>query len=314
MKQSMFDEQNTMQHKKKIIVVMLSFVIAGCSFYFKTTKDQFNAKSNSDSFERGKNLAFNICAGCHYDPKVGKFIGRDLNDLPKIAGHLYSANLTQSKTNGLPPQYTDAELFYLLKTGISKSGKFTPYMMRPMMADEDINDIIVYLRSNDPAVAAADTTIGKTHINFIGKAGIRFASKPQPYNKGVQRPDENNPVAYGRYLVAVIGCYHCHSSKVLGLNYSDPEKTKGYLQGGIKLKGPQGKRLYGPNLTPAKETGIGSFSEVEFKKAIQESITPSGRMLSPPMGKFKSLTDKQVHSLYTYLQSLKPVHHEVKRR
>jgi mono/diheme cytochrome c family protein len=313
MKQLMFDEQNTMQHKKKIIIVMLLFVVASCSFYFDTTKDKLTAKSNKNSFERGKNLAFNICAGCHYDSKVGKFIGRDLNDLPKIAGHLYSANLTQSKTNGLPPQYTDAELFYLLKTGISKSGKFTPYMMRPMMADEDINDIIVYLRSNDPAVAAADTTIGKTHINFIGKAGIRFASKPQPYNKGVQRPDENNPVAYGRYLVAVIGCYHCHSSKVLGLNYSDPEKTKGYLQGGIKLKDPQGKRLYGPNLTPDKETGIGNFSEDAFKKAIQEGITPSGRKLSPPMGKFKSLTDKQVHALYTYLQSLAPVYHHVKR-
>ncbi|MBO9684780.1 MAG: c-type cytochrome, partial [Flavisolibacter sp.] len=301
-------------NKRKVLILMSSFAVAGCSFYFNTTKDQFTARSNKGSFERGKNLAFNICAGCHYDPKVGKFIGRDLNDLPKIAGHLYSANLTQSKTNGIPPFYSDAELFYLLKTGISKSGKFTPYMMRPMMADEDINDIIVYLRSNDEAVAPADTTIGKTHINFIGKAGIRLASKPQSYNKGVQRPDENNSVEYGRYLVAVIGCYHCHSSKVLGLNYSDPEKSKGYLQGGIKLKDPEGKRLYGPNLTPDEETGIGNFSEQDFKKAIQEGITPSGRTLSPPMGKFKSLTDKQVHSIYTYLRSLKPVHHEIERR
>ena len=293
---------------------MIAVVVTGCSFYFKTTNDQFTAKSNAQSFERGKNLAFNICAGCHYDPKVGKFIGRSLNDLPKIAGHLYSANLTQSKTNGRPPQYTDAELFYLLKTGISKSGKFTPYMMRPMMADEDINDIIVYLRSDDPAVAAADTIVGKTHINFIGKTGIRIGAKPTPYNKGVPRPDENNPVVYGRYLVAVIGCYHCHSSKVLGLNFSDPEKSKGYLQGGIKLKDPEGKRLFGPNLTPDKETGIGNFSEDDFKKAIQTGITPSGRNLSPPMGKFKSLTNKQVHALYSYLQSLPPVHHVVKRR
>ena len=85
------------------------------------------------------------------------------------------------------------------------------------------------------------------------------------------------------------------------------------MQGGIKLKDPEGKRLYGPNLTPDEETGIGSFSEQDFKKAIQEGITPSGRKLSPPMGKFKSLNDKQVHSIYTYLRSLKPVHHEVRR-
>jgi mono/diheme cytochrome c family protein len=296
-----------------LFFMVTSAIVVSCRFYFDTTKDQLTAKADDQSFQRGKNLAFNICAGCHYDPKVGKFIGRSLNDLPRIAGHLYSANLTQSKTNGIPPDYSDAELFYLLKTGISKSGKFTPYMMRPMMADEDINDIIVYLRSNDEAVGAADTTVGKTHINFIGKAGIRFATKPQSYNKGVQRPDENNAIEYGRYLVAVIGCYHCHSKKVLDLDYFNAEKTKGYLEGGIKLKDPEGKRLYGPNLTPDKETGIGNFTEQDFKKAIQEGVTPAGKKLSPPMGKFKSLNDKQVHSIYTYLHSLKPVHHEVKR-
>lgn len=304
---------NRFKRKSILLIALLVFLGYSCRWYFETTTDKFESKRNSQSFERGKNLAFSICAGCHYDPEVGKFIGKSLNDLPKIAGHLYSANLTHSQTHGRPPQYTDAELFYLLKTGISKSGAYMPYMMRPMMADEDINDIIIYLRSDDKAVAAADTTVGKTHINFIGKTGIRFASKPQPYNKGVQRPDENDPIVYGRYLVAVIGCYHCHSKKVLGLNYFDPEKSNGYLQGGIKLKNPQGKRLYGPNLTPDKETGIGNFTEEEFKMAIQEGITPSGRKLSPPMGKFKSLTDKQVNAIYTYLQSIKPIRHRVRR-
>src|SRR2546423_4560418 len=169
-----------------ILVVLI--LIYSCRFYFKTTTDHFETKKEISSQERGKNFAFAICTGCHYDFKINKFIGKSLNDLPKIAGHLYSANLTQSKTNGIPPQYTDAELFYLLKTGISKNGYFMPYMMRPMMADEDINDIIVYLRSDDPAVTPADTTVGKTHINFIGKIGLRTLADPQPYNKNVPRP------------------------------------------------------------------------------------------------------------------------------
>jgi len=280
--------------------------------YFKTTTDSFQAKQESESLERGKNLVYNVCAGCHYDPKMKKFIGKSLNDLPKIAGHLYSANLTHSTTNGIPPHYTDAELFYLLRTGISKSGKFMPYMMRPTMADQDINDIILFLRSNDEALAAADTTVGKTHINFIGKIGLRLASKPQPYNKGIPRPDENNSVAHGKYLIGVIGCYHCHSKKVLGLNYLEPEKSKGYLSGGMKLKDPKGKRLRGPNLTPDTATGIGNFSEMDFTRAVREGITPSGDSLSPPMGKYKHLTDEQVKALYAYLRSLTPVHHKVK--
>ena len=296
--------------KKFIFLALFLILMYSCRMYFDTTTDQFTATTHPTSFERGKNLVFNICAGCHYDHTVNKFIGRSLNDLPKIAGHLYSANLTQSKTNGIPSHYTDAELFYLLKTGISKSGKFMPYMMRPMMADEDINDIIVYLRSDDPAVAAADTTVGKTHINFIGKIGMRYLASPQPYNKEVPRPDENNAVEYGRYLVGIIGCYHCHSQKARTLNYLEPEKTKGYLTGGMKLKDPQGKRLYGPNLTPEKETGIGNFSLEDFTKAVREGIIPSGRRLSPPMPKFTHLTDKQVHAVYTYLQQLPPMHHK----
>lgn len=300
----------------KWIVYSCFLIMIGvsCRWYFKTTTDHFETRKNTSSIQRGKNLAFTICSGCHYDPKVGKFIGRSLNDLPKIAGHLYSANLTQSKKYGIPPQYTDAELFYLLKTGISKSGKFMPFMMKPMMADDDINDIIIYLRSNDDAVAAADTTVGKTHINLIGRTGLRLGAKPQPYNKGVKRPDENNPVEYGRYLVAIVGCYHCHSRKIFGLDFLEPERSKGYLQGGIKLKDPNNKKISGPNLTPDTATGIGSFSLAQFSAAVRDGVAPSGRELSPPMDKFKSLTDKQVNAIYAYLRSLKPVHHKVKRR
>jgi mono/diheme cytochrome c family protein len=298
----------------RLIIGSLLIVMGGigCRWYFKTTSDHFEAKKTSDAFQRGKNLTFTICGGCHYDPKAGKFIGRSLNDLPKIAGHLYSANLTRSVTHGILQQYADAELFYLLKTGIAKSGKFMPFMMKPMMADEDINDIIIYLRSNDAAVAAMDTTVGKTRINIIGKTGIRLGAKPQPYNKGVQRPNENDPVEYGRYLVAIVGCYHCHSKKIFGLDFLEPERSKGYLQGGIKLKSPNGKKIYGPNLTPDTETGIGNFSLADFTNAVREGVTPSGRKLSPPMDKFKSLTDKQVNAIYAYLRSLPAVRHKVK--
>jgi len=298
----------------KWAVLLFSLVVTGCSFYFSTTKDQIRTTPKPQSFERGKNLVFTICSGCHYDPKTNRFIGKSLNDLPKIGGHLYSANLTHSKLYGRTDAYSDAELFYLLKTGISRSGKFMPYMMKPMMADEDVNDIIVFLRSDDASLKPTDTSVGTTHINLIGRTGLRFVMGPQPYNKGVERPNEQNPVEYGRYLVSIIGCYHCHSKKIMGLNFLDAEKTKGYLLGGIKLKDPKGNRIYAPNLTPDKETGIGNYSESDFEKAVTEGIDPSGRQLSPPMDKFKSLTDKQVHAIYSYLKSIPAVHHYVKRR
>ena len=303
-------------NKKKLLLltIWISLIIPACRFYFKTSKDTFSIQQEPSYIERGKNLAFAVCAGCHYDPGVGRFIGRSLNDLPSIGGHLYSANLTHSARFGKPAQYTDAQLFYLLKTGIAKNGRFMPYMMKPMMADEDVYSIIAFLRSDNPAVAAYDTITGKTRINFIGKTGIRFLMGPQPYQKGIHRPDENEPITYGRYLVGIIGCYHCHSKKTTGLDFLEPEKTKGYLQGGIKLKDPAGNRLYGPNLTFDKETGIGNFSKRDFQRAVRDGVDPEGRKLSPPMDRFASLTDNQVNSIYAYLQSLKPVHHRVHGR
>lgn len=299
---------------KKIVVIItfLSFVMLSCRFYFNTTKDNITIDPAQISIANGKNLTYNVCGGCHYNAEVKKFIGRPLNDLPKIGGKLYSANLTQSKTDGIPVKYSDTELFYLLKTGIAKSGKFMPYMMKPMMADEDIKDIIAYLRSNDPAVTAADTTVGISHINFIGKTGIRIASKPQPYTKGIQRPDENNDTAYGRYVVAVVGCYLCHSKKVLGLDYSVPTRSKGYMEGGMKLKSVESKKIYSANLTPDKETGIGSYDLAAFTKAVREGINAEGKPLRPPMDKFSHLTDKQVKAIFAYLKTLTPVNHKVK--
>jgi mono/diheme cytochrome c family protein len=298
---------------KNLFILGLSIgMLFACKMHFKTTTESFKASASSGSFENGKNLAFNICGQCHYDKTLNRFAGKPLNDLPKIAGRLYSANLTRSASDGIPPHYTDAELFYLLKTGISKSGRFMPYMMRPMMADQDINDIIIYLRSDDEAVAPVDKTLGKTHINVLGNVGIRALSKPQPINKGVARPDENNAVDYGRYLVSVIGCYHCHSQKAKKLNYLDAEKTKGYLLGGMKFKDSAGRKVYAPNLTPDKETGIGNLSQKDFNTALSKGILPSGRELNEVMPRFVRLNEKQLNAIYSYLQSLPPVHHRVK--
>jgi len=298
-------------HLKKLIVISILAAIVSCRFYFDTTKDNFTSHSNPTSVQNGKNLTHNICGGCHYDHEMKKFIGKPMHDLPGIGGKLFSANLTQSVSNGIPPKYSDAELFYLLKTGIAKNGKFMPYMIKPMMADEDINDVIAYLRSNDADVAPADTTVGLSHINFLGKMFIRIAShKPAPYNKGVARPDENNAAEYGRYLVAVVGCFHCHSSSILKVDYVYPENSKGYMTGGMRLKSTNGK-IRSVNLTPDNETGIGTFTLADFTNAVREGLAPGGRKLRVPMPKFKDLTDKQVQAIYTYLRTLAPVHHRV---
>ena len=74
--------------------------------------------------------------------------------------------------------------------------------------------------------------------------------------------------------------------------------------------GPWGVSFAG-NLTP-DDTGIGNWTEEQFKKAITEGKSKgldSGRMLLPPMPwqGFASLKDEDVNAIFMYLKSIKPV-------
>ncbi len=293
-----------------IIIVTAIIIFVSCKTHFETTKTSFTASKSPQAFERGKVLAFSICAGCHYNRGVNKFIGNRIEDVPSIAGSVYSANLTQSKTHGIPPHYTDAELKYLLKTGVAKDGRFISYMLRPNMSEEDLNAIIVFLRSDDPAVAAADTTVGITHYSSVGKMFLDAVAKPVPYKTINNTPAENDAVASGAYLVDNLGCFHCHSQSLTKLNFTNPDQTKGYLAGGIKMKGKNGIEVIASNITPDKNTGIGNYTKEQFLKAVKDGEAPD-RKLKVPMPQFKLLSDAEIGSIYAYLQTVKPADHKV---
>ncbi|HVW15793.1 MAG TPA: hypothetical protein VHB54_18320 [Mucilaginibacter sp.] len=291
------------------LAVLIPAIIIGCKTRFDTTTSTYKATASSASFDRGKELAFAICAGCHYDRHVNKFIGMQIRDVPGIAGKVYSANLTHSKTNGVTAHYSDAELRYLFKTGIARDGRFLEYMLRPNMADDDINAIIVFLRSDDPSLAAADTTVGRTHFTWIGKIYMSMHAKPLPYKEGIRLPAKNS-VAMGYYLVDNLGCFHCHSGSLTKLNLQHPDQTKGYLAGGIKLTGANGQKITASNITPDKNTGIGDYTKEQFRAALTEGRAPD-RKLNPPMPRFSMLKTEEIDAIYDYLQTVSPVEHKI---
>jgi len=293
-------------------IMMTVVIIISCKTRFDTTKATYRATPSPQAFERGKVLVYSICAGCHYNHSANKFIGNRIEDVPGIAGKVYSANLTQSKTHGLPPMYSDAELKYLFKTGIAKDGRFLAYMLRPNMSDEDINAIIVFLRSDDPAMAAADTTIGLTHFNVLGQIYMGMHADPVAYKTVAKTPSENDKVALGYYLVDNLGCFHCHSKSLTSLNLANPDQTKGYLAGGIKLKGENRTEVIAPNITPDKNAGIGNYTREQFLKALKDGDAPD-RKLHPPMPKFERLSNGEIDAIYAYLQTVPANAHKVER-
>ena len=293
-----------------ILAAIAMITVISCKTHFETTNSDFKAERSQEAVARGRVLVYSICAGCHYNRQAQKFIGNRIEDVPGIAGKVFSANLTHSKTNGMPGKYTDGQLKHLLKTGVAYDGRFIGYMLRPNMAESDLNAIVAFLRSDDPALAAADTTVGPTHYNLIGKMYMGMHAKPLPYKTIASRPGENEPVALGRYLVDNLGCFHCHSKSLTSLNDLYPEQTPGYMAGGTKLKGANGGEVTASNITPDKNTGIGNYTDEQFIKAVKDGEAPQ-RKLAPPMPKFSMLSNAEVSAIYAYLKTIPPVEHTV---
>jgi Cytochrome C oxidase, cbb3-type, subunit III len=289
-------------------IVWIGFVgvlTISCSLYHSMTISETNYTMNtSASIEEGKRTTMLMCGSCHYNPDTKNFSGKKMEDAPTFFGKVYASNITQHKKYGIG-SYSEAELAYLIRTGVSKSGKIMPYMQRPNIADKDLWAIITFLKSEDATVQASDRVAGKTSYTIIGKLAISTV-KPMPYkNMIVNKPLEKG-VALGKYLVDNLACFHCHSKSFTKLNMSEPEKSKGFMGGGNRLKDGARQTIRTPNLTP-HETGILNWNLIEFKRAITEGISKDNSSITYPMPLYPELTEDEVASMYQYLGTVNPI-------
>jgi mono/diheme cytochrome c family protein len=106
--------------------------------------------------------------------------------------------------------------------------------------------------------------------------------------------DNTALVPRGKYIFAAAGGCGCHTTKEGGLN-----------AGGRKFSGPFGV-VYGSNITPDKETGIGAWSEQQFIDAMRYGVRPNGEKLLPvmPYPAFRLMADADLKALWVYLRSL----------
>ena len=134
------------------------------------------------------------------------------------------------------------------------------------------------------AVAAAALAIAWPRAEHVP------ASSPAAY----AATPEN--IARGAYLARAGDCIACHTARG-GPAYA----------GGRTLETPFG-RLYGPNLTPDRETGIGAWSADDFWNALHNGIGANGRLLYPafPYTNYTRVTRADSDALFAFLRSLPP--------
>ena len=117
-------------------------------------------------------------------------------------------------------------------------------------------------------------------------------------------------VERGKYLATIGGCLDCHTA---GYFFGKPDMAR-YLGGSdIGFGIPDLGVFVGPNLTPDKETGLGSWTPEQIATALSTGVRPDGRILAPimPWRALASLTKPDLMALVAYLRSLPPINHKV---
>jgi mono/diheme cytochrome c family protein len=104
-------------------------------------------------------------------------------------------------------------------------------------------------------------------------------------------------VARGRYLAKAADCMPCHTS-TSGKSYA----------GGLKINTPFGV-MYSPNITPDRDTGIGTWTFDQFKGAVHAGIRADGKYLYPsmPFDAFTGITEDDLKALWAYFRSVPPI-------
>ena len=111
-------------------------------------------------------------------------------------------------------------------------------------------------------------------------------------------------MSQGEYIAKLGDCVSCHSA---------PGKQD--FAGGFPLHSPIGV-IYGTNITPDPDYGIGKYTQADFRRALKQGIARDGHHLYPamPYTSFTRMSDADIDALYDYmLHDVKPVHIQAPR-
>ena len=116
------------------------------------------------------------------------------------------------------------------------------------------------------------------------------------------------PTERGSYLVnTIMTCGNCHSPK------GPPNVVAGKdFSGGLRFNVPGAFDVTAPNITPDKQTGIGTWSAADIKNLLLTGLRPNGTPIAVmPTGFYGILLPSDLDAIVAYIQSVKPVSNKV---
>lgn len=147
--------------------------------------------------------------------------------------------------------------------------------------------------------------VGVVVVAFVGFVVYALATVTHGGNEQTAQPtgagtpgDLPSQMARGEYLARAADCEACHTTPG-----GQP------FAGGVAFKLPFGT-IYSSNITSDKDTGIGSWSDDDFVRALHAGVDKEGRPLYPafPYTSYTALSRDDIVAIKAYLFSLPPAH------
>ena len=139
-------------------------------------------------------------------------------------------------------------------------------------------------------------------LGIIAALALAYAPfKPSGANE-VLPTDWKAEAGRGEYVMRAGDCFACHTAKG-----GEP------FAGGRGIESPMGT-IWASNITPDKETGIGSWTLEQFRTAMVDGVGGHGQQLYPamPYENYRFMKEGDIRALFDYLQTeVAPVKNEV---
>jgi mono/diheme cytochrome c family protein len=228
------------------------------------------ARAPNRAVERGRYLFHAaLCAGCHTADDGKPLAGGRPIESP--FGTFWSSNITPDPEHGIGG-WTDEDFVRALSEGVSPAGKHYypafPYTSFTRLTREDMLALKAYLDSVEPVAEP-----NRPH-DLVWFAGWRWPLgiwKALFFEPGTMQPDPGRSASWNRgaYLSeAAAHCAECHSPRnLLGAIETDAGYAgaeDGFGGGGT------------PNITPDKETGIGTWTPDMLAFYLEIGMDPDG--------------------------------------
>ena len=222
-------------------------------------------------------------------------------------GVFYSANITPAGIG----YWNDGDIYRAITTGVRKNGKpifpVMPYHAYGYANPEDVKCVIAYIRSLQPINNVVPESAADFPMNIILNTVPKKAG-PIPL------PSPRDSLANGRYLFTIAACHDCHTP------FEKGKFDENLAYAGGRVFPTPGGMVTSANITPDKETGIGTWTRDFFVQhfamyrdsAIAHRVVGTGEgQTLMPWTLYGNMTDADLANIYEYIQTLHPIKHTV---